>query len=339
MALQNKASLLPFLILPNGINFTEVNSSKEIIINQFRNQRGVYLWTQKETKKQYIGSSKNIGNRLVEYFRPSYLETQSLRGSAISRALSAYGYDAFSLSILSIGPTIIEQEQRYSAENLLDFVKLEQKYLSSYELVYNVNRIASSAAYKSSTLNINEGINNPSFASKGINAFVWGNTHSDILKKKKLWSNTRGKYNFYVFDNINYKLLNSFSSATQLAKHFTGVSKRFGTDIFKLLKNKNISALRYDNVIISIIELTPLEIIDLLPNMPIKSVNIPRSTNPTGKLIYGFNPSTNIYQTWNSLEKCTESLTGLRFVNKATVNLRLDKGILFHGFILQTKPF
>ena len=56
-----------------------------------------------------IGSSKNLGNRLVEYFRPSYLEAQSSRGSVISRALNAYGLDAFSLSILSIGPTLTDQ--------------------------------------------------------------------------------------------------------------------------------------------------------------------------------------------------------------------------------------
>jgi hypothetical protein len=49
-------------------------------------------------------------------------------------------------------------------------------YLSLYELVYNVNRIASSAAYIPSSSPINEGGNNPSFGSKGINAFVWGNT-------------------------------------------------------------------------------------------------------------------------------------------------------------------
>lgn len=210
-------------------------------------------------------------------------------------------------------------------------------YLSLYELVYNVNRIASSAAYIPSSSPINEGENNPSFGSKGINAFVWGNTHSDALKE--FWSNTRGKYHFFVYDYTTYKLLNSFSSATQLAKYFPGVSKRFGTDIFKMLKDQNLSALRYGDVIISIIELTSVQIIGLLPSMPVKPISLTRTASPTGKLIYGYNPSTNTYQIWNSLEKCTEALTGNRFVNKATVNMRIDKGILFHGYFLQTKPF
>ena len=73
--------------------------------------------------------------------------------------------------------------------------------------------------------------------------------------------------------------------------------------------------------------------------MPVKPISLTRPTSPTGKLIYGYNPSTHTYQIWNSLEKCTEALTSNRFVNKATVNMRIDKGILFYGYFLQTKPF
>ena len=100
-----------------------------------------------------------------------------------------------------------------------------------------------------------------------------------------------------MYDSTTYKLLNKLSSATQLANYFPGVSKRFGTDIFKMLKDQNLSALRYGDVIISIIELTSVQIIGLLPSMPVKPISLPRSTSPTGKQIYGYNPSTNTYQT------------------------------------------
>jgi hypothetical protein len=43
VAQSTKASLLPFLVLPNCTLFIEVSASKETIINQFRDQRGVYL--------------------------------------------------------------------------------------------------------------------------------------------------------------------------------------------------------------------------------------------------------------------------------------------------------
>jgi hypothetical protein len=164
------ASLLPLLVLPNSTLFNNASIFKETVISQFREHRGVYLWTHNTTAKQYIGSSKNLGNRLVDYYRPSYLEAQSLRGNVISRALLQHGHNAFSLSVLSLGSTLTDLV--YSSTNLPDYVTLEQMYLSSYDLVYNVNRIASSAAYVPSTSPFNVGEDNPSFGLTGIHAFV-----------------------------------------------------------------------------------------------------------------------------------------------------------------------
>lgn len=117
------------------------------------------------------------------------------------------------------------------------------------------------------------------------------------------------------------------------------MSKRFGTDIVKKLQSLNQPALLYSSFIISLVELTDAQLQDLLPNMLVKAIIIPRPASPTGKVIYGYNPETNIYESWSSLEKCTHILTGARFANKGTVNKRINKGILFHGYYLQTKPF
>jgi hypothetical protein len=107
---------------------------------------------------------------LVEYYRPSYLNAQEKRGSAISRALLKYGYNTFSLSIQVIGPT--ETDQVYSVTNIPDYVVLEQSYLDNYTLAYNINRTASSSAYEPSDELINIGESNPSYNKKGIDAFV-----------------------------------------------------------------------------------------------------------------------------------------------------------------------
>ena len=53
---------------------------------------------------------------MAEYYRPSYLQAQEMRGNAISRALLKYGYSSFSLSIQEIGPT--ETGQVYSVNNI-----------------------------------------------------------------------------------------------------------------------------------------------------------------------------------------------------------------------------
>lgn len=61
---------------------------------------------------------------------------------------------------------------------------LEQHYLSNYHLIYNVNRVASSAAYIPSVKTINIGYKNPSYAMLDDKAFAWDNKHSEDIKTK-----------------------------------------------------------------------------------------------------------------------------------------------------------
>ena len=218
-------SILPLLILPNSKIYNLANTDKNVIINEFRGKRGVYLWTHTESGKQYVGSSKNLGNRLTEYFRPSYLTMQSGQGNVISQALIVHGYNAFTLSVQELGPTnsILSLQpigKVYSSSNLPDFVTLEQVYLSSYILAYNINRVASSAAYEPSLEPINIGENNPSFGKMSTNAFAWGHTHNETLKQ--LWYNTRGKYTFYLYETKTFSFIKDFLSATALAKYLDG---------------------------------------------------------------------------------------------------------------------
>lgn len=88
--------------------------------------------------------------------------------------------------------------QVYSASQLPDYVLLEQMYLSTYVLAYNVNRFASASAYLPSLEPVNVGVKNPSYGKQGVDAFVWGNTHSEALRA--FWSSVRGKYCFFVYD-------------------------------------------------------------------------------------------------------------------------------------------
>jgi len=172
--------LVSLLLIPNNTFYGNAMEEKHNAINYSRDKRGIYLWTHLTSGKQYVGSSLNLGNRLADYYRNSYLVIQSKRGSVISRALLLHGHGAFSLSVLSLGPTL--KDQVYSSSNLPDYVSLEQFYLNSFSLVYNVNRIATPAAYTPSTNPINVGINNPSYGLTGIASPVWGATHSEELK-------------------------------------------------------------------------------------------------------------------------------------------------------------
>lgn len=59
---------------------------------------GIYLFTNKNTGKQFIGSAVNLRNRFTQYYSIKYLERYfSMR---INRALLKYGHENFTLTIL-----------------------------------------------------------------------------------------------------------------------------------------------------------------------------------------------------------------------------------------------
>lgn len=307
--------------------------NKDQICFNFKNQRGCYLWTHKESGKQYIGSSRNLSIRLSEYFRVSYLELQSGRGSAICRALKKYGHNEFSLSILVLGASPLENTI-YSPKNLPDFVEMEQDYLDKYTLDYNVNRVASSS-YQPSKASVNKGTANPSYDLKNEKAFVWDKTHSKELRAR--WAKTRGKFTFYVYSTKTFEFIESFSSAVNLSI-FLNTSTTFTGLIVKLIQTSCYCAVVYKEYIIS---LTPHSA-DVLSTswklFPVKKeVGIKRGSNNV--IIYGFNPSTDEYKTWNTKADCVKDITGQRLTNSRTINKRIDQGILYKGFYLQTKPF
>ena len=71
---------------------------KKSIIKENKGKSGIYKWTNKLTKDIYIGQSKDLSKRFINYFSLSYLRYKN--NLIISRALIKYGYSNFSLEIL-----------------------------------------------------------------------------------------------------------------------------------------------------------------------------------------------------------------------------------------------
>jgi group I intron endonuclease len=71
------------------------------------------MFTNKVTNDFYIGQSKNLYNRFLNYFNPAYL--RRLSNSIIGRAILKYGYSNFSLTILEYcdKANLTEREQYY----------------------------------------------------------------------------------------------------------------------------------------------------------------------------------------------------------------------------------
>lgn len=82
------------------------------ILTDNKGLSGVYRWLNNITGKTYIGSGKNLGNRIAYYYSPSTLKKDN---RPITRALLKYGHENFTLEILEFcsASNLIEREQFY----------------------------------------------------------------------------------------------------------------------------------------------------------------------------------------------------------------------------------
>lgn len=111
------------------ISYSNADTLKLDILSQNKNKIGIYMWTNKVTNKSYIGSAKNISNRLKNYYNISYLQAETIKNkSIIYRSLLKYGYSNFSLDILEYCDfsNLIKREQYY-----IDLLKPEYNILKA----------------------------------------------------------------------------------------------------------------------------------------------------------------------------------------------------------------
>jgi len=100
-------SFIPVTIYPN------TDTDKLQILADNKDKAGIYLWTHKESGKQYVGSSINLRNRFRSYYSINYLNHIKNRNMIITKVLLKYGYSAFSLSILEyINITGLSKEEQ-----------------------------------------------------------------------------------------------------------------------------------------------------------------------------------------------------------------------------------
>lgn len=114
---------IPQKIYPNSLNL------KEKIYKENRGKSGLYLWECQLNGKYYIGSAKNLTNRLARYFSPKELANTD---NLIQRALIKYGHENFSLYILEY-------------TDVKNLIEREQYYIDMLSPQYNILKIAGSS--------------------------------------------------------------------------------------------------------------------------------------------------------------------------------------------------
>ena len=225
--------------------------------------------TNKITKDFYIGQSKNLYNRFLNYLNPAYLKRSP--NSRIGRAILKYGYSNFSLTILEYC-------------DKADLTPREQYYLDTLNPVYNIFKIA--GGYAVDFTHTEETKNHLSKTLKGVysgeksywygkkfssetnalmsskkikeNNPLFGKKHSEESKElmrqkalgrkhseetKLLMSSKRGS-SVNVFekcDKEGFKLIGSFVSARRAGK-FLGMS---GSTVVRYIKSGEIFKDRY----------------------------------------------------------------------------------------------
>lgn len=91
-------------------------NDKFLIVSEFKTKSGIYLIHNLVNGKQYVGSSKNLTQRLSSYYSISKL----IDNRYISRSILKYGHDNFSVLILELVESskdikkyLLSKEQHY----------------------------------------------------------------------------------------------------------------------------------------------------------------------------------------------------------------------------------
>lgn len=150
--------------------YIDMEANKKVILEENKGKPGIYMITNQQTKDFYIGQSKNLYNRFLNYFNPAYLKRSP--NSIVGRAIIKYGYSNFSLTIL----------EYCDKENL---TAREQYYLDTLNPVYNILKIA--GAYAVDFSHSEETKSHLSKSLKGVyigeNSYWYGKKFSSETKK------------------------------------------------------------------------------------------------------------------------------------------------------------
>ena len=208
------------------IKYNNAYLDKSIIYEENKYKSGIYRWVNIKNKKSYIGSAKNLSNRLSIYYSLTTIKKRLERGSsAIHSALLKYSYNNFILEILE-----------YCEQDLL--ISREQYYIDLLMPEYNICKIAGSTLGKVHSESTKEKIRN-STAGKNHHFFCKHHTYETrkkigkILKYStrlcimpKMRLETKLKLSLVtigvdvkVFD-IQNNLVKEFPSANKAAKYF-----------------------------------------------------------------------------------------------------------------------
>jgi group I intron endonuclease len=125
----NKLNTNLYQLYPKYIYLNSLTEKLEML-KELKHISGIYLWYNNTTQNYYIGSAKDLSNRLARYYRQS--ELIRVKGSLIHKALLTYGHSKFTVYILETC-------------NNDELIIREQYYLDLLTPIYNILKLAYSS--------------------------------------------------------------------------------------------------------------------------------------------------------------------------------------------------
>jgi len=229
-------------IVINRVEFyPNADTDKFNILTGKKNKPAIYLWTQIESGKFYVGSTINLYSRLYKYYNiPLLISNKSI----IYKALLKYGHSKFSFTVLEY----LNKAGQSKDELKLKLLEREQFYIDALDPEYNIlKKAGSSLGYKHTpdSLTKMSGENHPLYgnkgseirakmseAKKGNSSNFLGKTHSAESLEKI--SANRGTAIFVY--NTQGTLIYTFSSGRKAAKFFSCDNKT----IMKHVRNNSL---------------------------------------------------------------------------------------------------
>lgn len=213
----NKIKLTP------TITYHNINVNKSFIFFNNKGKSGIYRWNNLVTGKSYVGSSKDLSNRLRVYCSTNIInKIISKESSIIYRAILKYGYSSFSVDILEYCEVDMLRER-------------EQYYFDLLKPEYNILKFAGSRLNHKLSFKTKKAV---SIALRGRkysikNSNIKAN-HIPIItrpKSKLSMSLKAVGLSVKIYDKAK-NLVNEFSSIASAAKYY-GVSCTYINNIKK----------------------------------------------------------------------------------------------------------
>jgi len=223
-----KIKLIPKVIYSN------MDVDKSIILSENKKKSGIYRLNSLVTGKSYVGSSKDLNNRLRSYYSTSNMERiVNKEKSIIYKAVLKHGHSNFSLDIIE-----------YCEPDKL--IKREQYYFDLLKPEYNILQIAGSRLGHKLSEKTKKSLSISNRGKKYANKTI-KNIKVSLKSTANILPETRSKISLRcpgvrvkVFDNSS-NLLFEFPTLNSAAKHF-GVSP----STIRSIEKRGVS---YDNYI------------------------------------------------------------------------------------------